>query len=167
MKSEGALEIRPAGPADLPLLLGFIRELAEYEKALERVHATETLLHESLFGSPRRAEALLGFLSGKPVAFAVYYHSFSTYLGSHCLHLEDLFVREESRGAGWGRAMLAEVSRVARERGCAALEWSSLAWNEQAKGFYLRLGATAQDRVMYRLTGVSLASLAAERDRSA
>jgi GNAT superfamily N-acetyltransferase len=158
------LHVRPATPADLALVLRFIRELAEYEQALDRVLATEELLRDSLFGTPRRAEALLGFLDEEPVAFAVYYHSFSTYLGRHCLHLEDLFVRAESRGEGLGRAMLAHVSRVARDRGCAALEWSSLSWNEQAKGFYLRLGAMAQDRSMFRLTGPSLESLAAEGD---
>jgi GNAT superfamily N-acetyltransferase len=158
--ARGILGIRPATQDDAQVVLGFIRELAEYEKALHRVSATENQLRESLFGDTRRAEAILGELGTDCVAFAVFYHSFSTYLGRHCLHLEDLFVRPDRRGAGIGRIMLSYLARVAQERGCAQLEWSSLSWNQSARQFYLHLGAEAEERWMYRLSGTSLHSLA-------
>jgi GNAT superfamily N-acetyltransferase len=158
--SKGTLGIRPAVPADVPVVLGFIRELAEYEKALPHVAATEERLGESLFGNPRRAEAILGELGEQAVACAVFYPSFSTYLGRACLHLEDLYVRPESRGAGVGKSMLSYLARVTRARQCARLEWSSLAWNEPAKRFYLRLGAMAEERRMFHLSGAALEGLA-------
>ena len=158
--ARGVLGIRPATDEDAPAVLGFIRELAEYERALHRVTATENQLRESLFGENRSAEAILGELGEEGVAFAVFYHSFSTYLGRHCLHLEDLFVRPDRRGAGIGRLMLSYLARVAQQRGCVQMEWSSLAWNDSARQFYLHLGAEAEERWMYRLSGTSLHSLA-------
>lgn len=162
--AQGRLTIRPAVEADVPAVLAFIRELAEFEKALQRTVATEDRLRESLFGEARRAEAILGELGEERVAFAVFYHSFSTYQGRHCLHLEDLYVRPERRGAGIGRIMLAYLARVATERGCALMEWSSLAWNEAAKRFYLHLGAEAEERWMYRLSGGPLDELAHKKE---
>jgi GNAT superfamily N-acetyltransferase len=160
----GSLRIRPAVEADGAAVLRFIRELAEYEKAAQRVAATEALLRESLFGEPKRAEAILADAGEEPVAFAVFYHSFSTYLGRHCLHLEDLYVQPEHRGAGIGRIMLSYLARVARDRRCALMEWSSLVWNDTAKQFYLHLGAEAEERWMYRLSGASLDELASRKE---
>ena len=162
--TRGVLGIRPAVESDAPVVLAFIRELAEYEKALHRVAATEDQLRESLFGGTRRAEAILGEVGAEGVAFAVFYHSFSTYLGRHCLHLEDLYVRPERRGAGIGRIMLSYLARVAKDRGCALMEWSSLSWNDSAKRFYLHLGAEAEERWMYRLSGTSLDGLASGKE---
>jgi GNAT superfamily N-acetyltransferase len=160
----GKLRIRPAVEADVPAVLRFIRELADYEKAAHRVAATEELLRESLFGEPRRAEAILADAGDEQVAFAVFYHSFSTYLGRHCLHLEDLYVRPDRRGAGIGRTVLSYLARVARDRRCAVMEWSSLAWNDTAKQFYLHLGAEAEERWMYRLSGAPLDELAGRKE---
>jgi len=98
------------------------------------------------------------------VAFAVFYHSFSTYLGRHCLHLEDLYVRPDRRGDGIGRFLLSYLARVAKDRKCALIEWSSLAWNEPAKQFYLHLGAEAEERWMYRLSATSLDQLASRKE---
>jgi GNAT superfamily N-acetyltransferase len=154
------LRIRPAGPGDVTEVLGLIRELAEYEKALARVTATEASLAASLFQEPRRAEAILGWMSEEAVAFAVFYPTFSTYLGRECLHLEDLYVRPARRGAGIGKIMLSYLARVTRDRRCGRMEWSSLAWNETARQFYLRLGAQAEDRSMFELSGVRLDELA-------
>ena len=162
--AKGVLQIRPAVAADVTAVLQFIRELADYEKSLHRVLANEELLRDSLFGETRRAESVLGEIGEEAVAFAVFYHSFSTYLGRHCLHLEDLFVRPERRGAGIGRIMLAYLARVAKDRRCALMEWSSLAWNEAAKQFYLHLGAEAEERCMYRLSGKSLDQLADRKE---
>lgn len=156
----GRLRIRPATRADLPLLLALIKELAAFEQAGDRVRATESLLEESMFGSPRRAEAVLGFLGDEPAGFAVFYHSFSTYLGRGCLHLEDLFVRPERRKGGIGRVFLGYVARVARSRRCGLMEWSSLHWNEEARRFYRRLGARDEERWMYQLAGEVLERLA-------
>ena len=161
---KGVICIRPAARQDVPIVLSFIRELAEYEKALPKVKATEDRLAESLFGDPRRAEAILGYLGEEAAAFAVFYHSFSTYLGSPCLHLEDLYVRPEKRGAGVGKIMLSYLARVARNRGCGAMEWSSLAWNEPAKRFYLHLGAKVEERCMFQLSGDSLDELADRKE---
>lgn len=156
----GDFRIRPAEASEVSLVLSFIRELAEFEQALDRAAATEELLRESLFSEPRRAEAILGHLGEEPVSFAVFYHSFSTYLGRHCLHLEDLYVRPGHRGKGLGQQMLAYLARTARGRHCALMEWSSLAWNESAKRFYLRIGAKGEDRSMFRLSGEALQKLA-------
>jgi len=157
---QGTLRIRPATASDLPLLLALIKELAAFEQAGDRVLATESLLEESMFGVVKRAEAALGFLADEPAAFAVFYPTFSTYLGRGCLHLEDLYVRPERRKAGIGRIFLAYVARVAEGRGCATMEWSSLHWNEEARRFYLSLGARDEERWMFRLSGESLEKLA-------
>lgn len=155
------LEIRPATEDDVPLILSFIRELAEYEKLGHEVVATEETLRESLFGERRVAEVLLGYMDGEPAAFALFFHNFSTFLGRPGIYLEDLFVRPEHRGSGIGKAMLSHLARLAVERGCGRLEWWVLDWNEPAIGFYEKLGAVPMDDwAVYRLTGEALEKLA-------
>ena len=165
--ADGAFTIRPAQPADLALVLGFIRRLAEYEKLAHEVVADEAALHDALFGPKANAEALIGELAtpagAVPVAFAVFFHNFSTFLGRRGLYLEDLFVDPAHRGAGYGRALLAHLARLAVERGCRRFEWAVLDWNEPAIGFYESLGARPNaDWTIYRLSGEALERMAAE-----
>jgi GNAT superfamily N-acetyltransferase len=130
----------------------------------------EETLSESLFGERRVAEVLIGHREGEPVGFALFFHSFSTFLGKPGIYLEDLYVRPKFRGAGIGRALLVHLAKLARERDCGRLEWSVLNWNEPAIGFYETLGAVPMDEwTVYRLTGDALEELAAEefRDDSA
>lgn len=155
--------IMPATENDVPLVLDFIRELAEYERLAHAVTATEDLIREALFGHRPAAEALLGFYLDAPVAFALFFHNFSTFVGRAGLYLEDLYVKPELRGRGFGRAMLAHLARLAQTRNCARFEWSVLDWNEPAINFYRNLGAEAlDDWTTFRLTGAALARLAAE-----
>src|SRR5215467_6194997 len=149
--------IRPAVERDVPLILSFIRQLAEYERlSHEAVMSVETL-RESLFGARPYAEVLLGYADDEPVAFAVFFHNFSTFLGRPGLYLEDLFVKPEVRGNGYGKAMLVELARVACERQCGRFEWSVLDWNESAIKFYKSLGAVPMEEwKIYRMTGDSL-----------
>jgi len=155
----GELLVRPVADDEVDALWTLIRELAAYEKALERMTATRQDLREALRAHPPRAEAMLGFLNGAIVGYAIFHPSFSSYLGRECLHLEDLFVRPAARGGGIGKAMLAAVAAVARERKLARLEWSSLAWNEAAGKFYEKLGAASEARLMYALSGEALENL--------
>lgn len=150
--------LRAATPADVPVILGFIRELAAYEKLLHEVTATEEALQRTLFGVPPAAHVVLAEADGRPAGFALYFFNYSTFLARPGLYLEDLFVRPESRGAGVGRALLLHLARLANARGCGRMEWAVLDWNEPAKGFYRKLGAVPLDdwRVM-RLTGGALA----------
>src|SRR3954471_1300354 len=134
-------EIRPAVEQDVPVIISFIRHLADYERLPHEAVMTEEILRESLFGSHPFAEVLLGYAGTEPVAFAIFFHNFSTFLGRPGLYLEDLFVLPESRGKGFGRAMLIELARIARRRNCGRFEWSVLDWNESAIGFYRKLGA--------------------------
>jgi GNAT superfamily N-acetyltransferase len=155
------LQIRIAGESDVPLILRFIRELAEYERLADRVVATEESIRASLFGSPRFAEVLIAEMSGVASGFALFFHNFSTFAGKPGIYLEDLYVREECRGRGVGAALLARLAAVARERGCARLEWSVLNWNESAIGFYRSIGAKPMDEwTVYRLEGDALDALA-------
>ncbi|HYB60745.1 MAG TPA: GNAT family N-acetyltransferase [Methylomirabilota bacterium] len=156
-----ALRIVPATEADVPVLLAFIRKLAEYEKLADEVEATEEHVRSALFGPNRVAEALLAFFGGEPVAFAVFFHNFSTFLGRPGIYLEDLFVDPPQRGKGIGKALLVELARLARARNCGRLEWAVLDWNESAIEFYRSLGAVAMDDwTIFRLTGDALARLA-------
>ena len=156
------LRIRPATEEDAPLLLRFIKELAEYEHLSHEVSATEEMLRESLFGR-RVAEALLAYLGDAPAGFALFFHNFSTFLGSPGVYLEDLYVRPAFRGSGVGRALLVRLAKLARERGCGRLEWSVLDWNEPSIGFYRSLGAVAMDDwTVYRVTGDALKKLSDE-----
>lgn len=153
--------IRKASPEDVPLILWFIRQLAEYEKLSHEAVMTEDILRESLFGKRRYAEVLLGFAGEKPVVFAVFFHNFSTFLGRPGLYLEDLFVIPEMRGKGYGKAMLVELAKIARERRCGRFEWSVLDWNEPSIQFYKALGAVSMDEwTIFRVTGDALDRLA-------
>jgi len=157
------LEIRPAVREDVPQILALVRELAEYERAPHEAVATEADMADALFGARPGADALMASLDGDVVGFALYFTNFSTWLGRRGLYLEDLFVRPVARGRGVGRALLAELARIARARGCLRMEWSVLDWNEPAIGFYRRLGARAMDEwTVFRLTGEPLDRLASE-----
>ena len=154
------LTIRAATPDDVPLILEFIRGLAEYEKLSHEVTTTEGGLRESLFGEKAVAEVRLGYTEHEPVCIAVYFHNFSTFLGRNGLYLEDLFVKPEFRGKGYGKAMLSHLAALARERGCGRFEWSVLDWNEPAIGFYKKLGATVMPEWrICRVTGDALERL--------
>ncbi|MBI3659036.1 GNAT family N-acetyltransferase [Candidatus Acetothermia bacterium] len=156
-------ELRFAESSDVSLILSLIRELAEYEKLLHEVVATEEILRETLFGSRRVAEVILGFYKQKPVSFAIFFHNYSTFLGQPGLYLEDLFVKPEMRGKGFGKALLSYLAKLAKERGCGRFEWWVLDWNEPAIGFYKKLGAVPMnDWTVYRVTGEALDKLAAE-----
>lgn len=159
------MNIRPAAPVDVPLVLDLIRELAEYERLLPEVVATEALLHEHLFGEEPRAEVVIAELDGSVAGFALFFHNFSTFVGRPGLYLEDLFVRPPFRGRGVGRALLSHLAAIAIERGCGRFEWWVLDWNESAIGFYRRLGARAMDEwTVYRITGDALARLAEDSE---
>jgi len=153
--------IRPARVEDVPIILELIRDLATYERASDEVSATEEQLVDVLFGERRVAEALLAFEAESPVGFAVYFHNFSTWLGRPGLYLEDLFVKPEKRGKGYGRALLVRLAKIARDRGCGRMEWAVLDWNEPAIKFYRALGAKPMDEwTVFRLTRDEIASLA-------
>ncbi|HEV8432333.1 MAG TPA: GNAT family N-acetyltransferase [Thermoanaerobaculia bacterium] len=155
------LEIRTATEADVPLILQFIRDLAEYERSAHEVAATEELLRTTLFGNPRFAEVLIGEDSGEPVAFALFFHNYSTWTGKPGLYLEDLYVKPEARRNGHGRTMLSRLAAIAKERNCARFEWAVLDWNTPAIDFYRSLGAVPMSewRVM-RVSGEALDALA-------
>ncbi len=156
------LLIRPALPADAGLVLGFIRELAEYEREPLAVEATEQGLREQLQSPDPPFECLLAELDGRACGFALFFQSYSTWRGRPGLYLEDLFVSESQRGRGVGKALLSEVARTAVERGCARLEWAVLDWNQPAIDFYRALGAVPMSEwTVFRLTGDALTRLAA------
>jgi GNAT superfamily N-acetyltransferase len=155
------LRIRTAAEEDLPVILRFIRDLAEYERLAHEVVATEESLRATLFGSPRFAEVLIGESGGTPVCFALFFHNYSTFLGRPGLYLEDLFVAPDARGRGYGKALLVRLAQIAKERNCGRFEWAVLDWNEPAIGFYKSLGARPQDDwTVYRVTGAALDALA-------
>jgi GNAT superfamily N-acetyltransferase len=155
------IAIRPAAVADVPLILRFIRQLAEYEKLSHTVVASEQLLGEHLFGPRPAAQVLIGSLDCQPVGFALYFQTFSTFLSRPGIWLEDLFVVPEARGRGVGRALLRHVAAEALARRCGRLEWSVLDWNAPAIGFYKQLGAAAMDDwTTYRVCGEALTRLA-------
>lgn len=158
--------IRSATPADVPRVLAFIKQLAEYERLSHEVVADEATLLAALFGPGANAEALLGELisetTAEPVAFAVFFHNFSTFLGRRGLYLEDLFVSPVHRGGGFGKAMLAHLAGLAVARGCGRFEWAVLDWNQPAIRFYEGLGAKPNaDWTVYRLDGTALTALTA------
>ena len=164
LMSAESLKIRPATEADVPLLLKFILSIAEYEKLLDEVVATEETLRESLFGQHPAAEALIGEWEGEPAAFAVYFYNFSTFTGWPGLYLEDLFVKPEYRQRGIGKLMLKRLAKIAMERGCPRLEWVALDWNEPAIEFYEGLGAKQMsDWRLFRMTGNPLKQLAKDK----
>src|SRR5688572_1441474 len=137
--------IRPATPADVPLILRFVRELAEYEREPDAAVATEELMHAALFGDDHVAHGLVASVDGEPAGFAIYFFNFSTWLGRPGLYLEDLYVAPRARRAGVGRALLARLAQIAVEKNCGRMEWAVLDWNEPAIKFYRSLGALPQD----------------------
>jgi GNAT superfamily N-acetyltransferase len=156
--------IRTATPDDVPAVHAMVRELADYEKALHEVRATEEQLHEALFGERPAAYAHLAVddVTGEPVGFALWFLNFSTWRGVHGIYLEDLYVRPERRGGGHGKALLTELARICVARGYERLEWSVLDWNRPSIDFYRALGARPQDEwTVYRLTDGALAALGA------
>ncbi len=158
------MTLRAATVADVPQILAFIRALAEYERLLHEVVATEDGMRHALFGSRPYAEVVLAEDEGVPIGFALFFHTFSTFLGQPGIYLEDLFVVPEARGRGVGRALLAHLSRVAVERGCGRVEWAVLDWNAPAIRFYDSLGARPNSEwTVYRLTDEPLAALAARK----
>ncbi len=168
MKERTDFEIRPAHVADVPVILGLIRDLATYERAPDDVTATEEQLVDVLFGDRPVAEVLLAFEAGSPVGFAVFFRNFSTWLGRPGLYLEDLFVKPEKRGKGYGRALLVYLAKIALERGCGRMEWAVLDWNEPAIKFYCAIGAKPMDEwTVFRLTRDGIARLAGAADTAA
>jgi GNAT superfamily N-acetyltransferase len=160
MPEPRGVEIRAATDSDLPLILALVRELAEYEHLSHEVVATEAGFREALFGERRVPEVLVGHVDEEPAGFALFFHSFSTFIGRPGIYLEDLYVRPDFRGAGLGKAFLKRLASLARDRGCGRLEWSVLKWNEPAIRFYDSLGATPMDGwTVYRLAGEELRSL--------
>lgn len=154
--------LRFAEPADVSTILELIEGLADYEKLGHECIATEELLHRHLFGERAYAEVLIGEFKGRSVGFALFFHTFSTFLARPGIYLEDLFVRPEWRGRGFGRALLAQLAALALERGCGRLEWAVLDWNEPAIRFYRRLGAVPlEEWTTFRVTGAPLRDLAA------
>jgi GNAT superfamily N-acetyltransferase len=155
------LQIRNATETDVPLILSLIQDLATYERAPNDVSATEEQLRKVLFGEKRSAEVLIGFEKETPAGFAVFFHNFSTWLGRPGLYLEDLFVKPELRGKGYGRALLVHLAKIARDRGCGRMEWAVLDWNEPAIQFYRKLGARPQDEwTVFRLRADEITKLA-------
>src|SRR5271154_5453954 len=151
------VKIVPATERDIPLVLSFIRKLAEYEKLSHQVVATEELLREGLFGARRVAEVVIAYLGDEPVGFALYFHNFSTFVGRAGIYLEDLFVEPHHRGKGVGKALLAHVANLAVERKCGRFEWAVLDWNTPSIEFYKSLGAIPlDDWTLFRLTGDAL-----------
>jgi GNAT superfamily N-acetyltransferase len=158
-----SFQIRAAIKEDVPAILSYIKKLADYERLSHEVVATEAGLRETLFGRRRTAEVALGYFKREPVGFVLFFHSYSTFLGQPGIYIEDLFVDEAFRRRGFGRALLAYVARLAKERRCGRLEWSVLDWNEPAINFYKQLGATPMNEwTVYRVTGESFRKLAAD-----
>ena len=164
MKIQTDFAIRSARVEDVPIILQLIRDLATYERAPDEVTATEEQLVDVLFGERPSAEVLLAFEGKSPVGFAVFFYNFSTWLGRPGLYLEDLFVKPEKRGKGYGRALLVDLAKIARDRGCGRMEWAVLDWNDPAIQFYKKLGAEPMgDWTVFRLSQDGIANLAKGR----
>lgn len=158
-----SFKIQSAEKEDVPLILDFIKKLADYEKLSHEVVATEEDLMHYLFGAEKVAEVLIGYEGKQPVGFALFFHNFSTFLGKPGIYLEDLFVLEEHRGKGYGSLLLARLAALAVERNCGRLEWAVIDWNEPSLEFYKSLGASLMDEwIVNRLSGESLVKLAAK-----
>ena len=154
-------EIRHAERKDVGLIRSLIRDLAEYEKMLDEMVATEELLEKHLFGKKRFVEVVLGYYNDVPAGFALFFHNFSTFVGKPGLYLEDLYVKPEHRGKGLGKALLAYLAKLAVERDCGRYEWCVLNWNEPSLKFYKMLGARVMDEwLIHRVTGDALQKLA-------
>ncbi|MGH8178714.1 MAG: GNAT family N-acetyltransferase [Steroidobacter sp.] len=154
------VRIEPATPTDVPMILTLIRELAEFERLLADVTATEAQVREGLFGARPSAEVAMARIGDEVAGFALYFHNFSTFLAKPGIYLEDLYVRQKFRGQGCGEALLRHLAQTALERGCGRLEWSVLDWNQRAIDFYKSLGAVAMNEwTIYRVTGDALTKL--------
>jgi len=157
-----AFVLRFAGPDDCGLILGLIRELAEYEKLAHEVVANEEILRETLFGERPAAEVVIGEHHRRAVAYAIFFHNFSTFTGRPGIYLEDIYVKPEMRGRGYGKCLLTYVAKLAVARRCSRMEWSVLDWNEPSIEFYQSLGAVPMDGwTVQRLAGKILDSVAA------
>lgn len=163
MTLASAVQILPATEQDIPLILEFIRELAAYEKHLDMVEATEERIRETIFGAEPVASVVFAYEGNKPLGFAVFYFTYSTFMALTGLYLEDLYVKPEARGQGVGRHLLRHLAQVARAKNCSRIEWAVLHWNKRAINFYEKLGAKPmKEWAVYRLSGKSLDRLAAE-----
>ena len=157
------LAIRSARPGEAGLVLGFIRELAEYEKLLHEVVATEAEIEAALFGDHPKAFCDIAEWDGEPVGFAVWFYTYSTFSGRHGIWLEDLFVRPEHRGQGIGKALMVRLAKRCVDEGLSRFAWWVLNWNEPSRVFYRSIGAKAQDEwTVKRLEGEALRQLGAE-----
>ena len=157
-----SISIRPASPDDVPLVLEFIRELAIYDRLEHEMQATTADLAAALFGAHPCAEVVFACLDGVPVGYALFFQTFSSFIGKPGIWLEDLFIRPQVRGRGIGRRLLAWLARTTLERGCARLDWAVLDWNAPSIAFYQGIGAVAQDDwITMRVSGADLARLAA------
>jgi len=164
MSTDTVFSIRPAQPSDVAHIHGMIVELAVFEKLEHLVVATEAMLHEGLFGARPACEAIIGEENGEVVAFALFFHNFSTFLTRKGLYLEDLYVRQSHRGKGYGTQLLKRLAQIAVERDCGRFEWSVLDWNEPAIRFYKAMGAEIlPDWRICRVTGDTLTALAERR----
>lgn len=159
-----SIRIRPAQPSDVPTILGFVQELADYEREPHAVKATPEMIHASLFGPDRarpECEAVIGEIDGVPRGFALWFMNYSTWLGRWGLYLEDLYVQPSARGQGLGKALLVKLAGIAQSRGCGRMEWSVLDWNTPAIEFYKSLGAKPMSEwTVYRLDQEGIRSLA-------
>jgi GNAT superfamily N-acetyltransferase len=161
MSAPASITVRFAESRDLPQILAFIHELADYEKLAHEVSADVDTLEASLFGAMPAGEVLLAEVDGAPAGFALFFHNFSTFLGRRGLYLEDLYVSPRFRGHGLGRRLMTSLARIAVERGCGRFEWSVLDWNAPAIGFYRSLGAVGMDEwTVQRVFGDALQALA-------
>lgn len=155
------VSIRFAVPADVPVILRFVRALADFERAAHEVTSTEPMMHQALFGDRPAAEALIAEIDGAPVGMAVFFHNFSTWTARRGIWLDDLYVTPEARGSGAGTALIRRLAAIAVERGCARFEWWVLDWNGRAIDFYRAMGAEAMDEwTVQRVSGAALAALA-------
>ncbi len=159
--ADGTFRIVAAKRKDISLILTFIKELAEYEKLLGEVFATEEILEKNLFGEHKVAEVVIGYEGQEAVGFALYFYNFSTFLGKSGIYLEDLYIKPQFRGKGYGKSFLKYLAKLAREKNCGRLEWWVLDWNKPSIDFYKKLGAEPmKDWTVFRLTGDSLEKLA-------
>jgi GNAT superfamily N-acetyltransferase len=155
--------IRHADETDVPLILSFIKELADYEKLSHEVLATEEDFRQNLFGEKKFAEVVIGEYNSEPVSYALYFYNFSTFLGKPGLYLEDLYVKQEVRGKGFGKALLAYLARLAVDQKCGRFEWAVLDWNEPSINFYESLGASLmKEWIITRVDGDNLLKLASQ-----
>ncbi len=155
------LDIRPANINQTPLILKLIKELAVYEKLLDIVVTTEEDLRDTLFGKNKAAEVVIGYYEDKPVGYALFFYNYSSFVGRPGLYIEDIYVRQEHRGKGFGKAFLVYLARIARERNCGRMEWAVLDWNEPSIKFYKKLGAVPLDEwTVFRLNRDAMENLA-------